>query len=102
MIRAMMPEVELVGLTAERQPQQLMPEADAEHRLFAQNARDRSVSVRQRRRIARTVRQKNSVGIVREYLIRSRGRRNHVDAKTGRDQPPQNVQLDSVVERDDR
>src|ERR1700735_1799024 len=40
MIRAMMPEIELVGLAAQRQPEQLMPEADAEHRLLPQNARD--------------------------------------------------------------
>src|ERR1700689_1515919 len=33
MIGAMMAEVELVGLAAERQPKQLMSETDAEHRL---------------------------------------------------------------------
>src|ERR1700723_62647 len=71
MICAMMPEIEFVGLAAERQPQQLMPEADAEYRLLAQNARDGSVSVRQRRGVAGSVRQENTVGIVREYLFRS-------------------------------
>src|SRR5208337_2448664 len=44
MISAMMPEIKLVGLAAQRQPQKLMPQTDAEHRLLAQNARDGSVS----------------------------------------------------------
>ena len=95
-ICAMMPKIELVSLPAQRQPQQLMPETNAEHRFLAKNARDGSVSVRQRRRIARPVREKHSVGIVREYLLCSRRRGNHFDAKSGRNQPPQNVQLDSL------
>ena len=79
-----------------------MAEADAEHRLLAENARDGSVRVRQRRRIAGTVGKKNPVGIVREDLLRGRRRGQHLDAKAGRDQPAQDVQLDSVVERDNQ
>src|ERR1700675_3937897 len=87
MIRAMMPKIELVSLPAQRQPQQLMPEANAEHRLLAQNARGGSVSVRQRSRVPRSVREKHAGGIVREYLLRGRRRRDHLYAKSGRDEP---------------
>src|SRR5271163_1364511 len=79
-----------------------MPQTDAEYRLLAEHACDGSVSVRQRRGVAGSVRQKNSVGIMRKNLFGSCGRRKHLDAKAGRDQPAQNVQLDSVVDRNNR
>src|SRR5208282_6446739 len=84
MIGAMMAEVELVSLAPQRQPDQLMAEADAEHRLFAQHARDGSVSVRQRRWVAGSVREENSVRVVREYLLCARRRRDDLHAKAGR------------------
>src|SRR5208282_2342999 len=102
MIGAMMAEIELVSLAAQRQPDQLMTKADAEHRLLAQHARDGSVSIWQRRRITGSVRQENSVGVVRQYLLSARRRRDHLNPKAGRHQPAQNVELDSVVERDNR
>ena len=42
MIRAMMAEIQFVGFSAEREAENLMPEADAEHRLLAEHARDGS------------------------------------------------------------
>src|SRR5208337_3208945 len=39
---------------------------------------------------------------MREYLLSGGRSRQHLDAKAGRNQSSQNVQLDSVVERDNR
>src|SRR5215469_17510827 len=100
MIRAVMAEIELVGFAAERQAEQLMPQTDPEHGLLAKNARDGSVSVRERGRIAGSVRQKHAVGVVRKNLCGGRVSRQHLYSKAGRNQTAQDVQLDPVVERD--
>src|SRR5579863_4923504 len=101
MIRAMMAEVEFVGFTTQRQSQQLVTEADTEHGFFPEYARDGSVSVRQRGRVRRAIRQENSIRIVRQNLCRGRRRGYHLDPEPGRNQAAQNVQFDSVVERYD-
>src|SRR5579863_6607763 len=102
MIGAVMAEAELVGFAAERQPEQLMAQADAKDRPFTKYSSNRLTGIGHRRRIGWPVRQKNSVRIRRKNLLRRCGSRQHFHTKAARDQPPQDVPLDSVIEGDDQ
>src|SRR5271166_5030256 len=102
MIRAMMSKIQFVGFSSQREAENLMPEADAEHRLLAEDAFHRLARIRQRGGIAGAIGKKNPVGIVREDFPGGGCRGQHLDPKARRGQPPQNVQLDSVVERDNQ
>ena len=63
-VRAAMAEFQLVGLAAHRQAQDLMTEADAEHRHTRRDERFRVVDrIGERRRVAGTVAQEHAVGI---------------------------------------
>src|SRR6266446_2568095 len=63
MVRAMMAEIELVGLPAQRQAEDLMAKADAKNRLLADQAANGFVSIWQSSRVGRPIRQKDAVGV---------------------------------------
>ena len=68
-----MAELQLEGLAAHRQAENLVAEADAEHRHVRRDQRLRVVDrVGQRRRIAGAVAQEHAVGIGRQQLGRRR------------------------------
>ena len=102
MVRTVVPEQELPLLRAERQAQDLVAEADAEHRDLAAQLRDGVDRAVDRLGIAGTVRQEHAVGLAREDVGR-RGRRRHdLDPAPGADEVPHDRALDAVVVRDDR
>src|SRR5579875_699727 len=100
MIRTMMTEAELVSPAAQREAEDLMTQANPENRLAAEEFCDRRARVRYRRGIGGAIGKKNPVRIERHNLFRGRERRHHLEAEPGRNQPPQNVALDAIVNRD--
>ena len=100
MVAAVVAERELVGRGAERRGQQLVPEADAEHRHAVDQAGDDLGGARDRRGVAGPVRQEHTVGASGEHLVRRRGRRDHGDlAEPG--QVAEDRALDPEVVRHD-
>src|SRR5579864_3882481 len=69
MIRASMPELQLVGLPSQRQTQNLVTEADAEHRFLADQLANLLCLKLERLGIAGPVRQKHSVGLESEHVF---------------------------------
>ena len=70
MIRAAMPELQLERLAAEREPENLMAEADAEDRLVGLRQLARVLDgVADRRRIARAVAQEDAVHAARRARL---------------------------------
>ena len=65
-----MAEGELEGLESDRAAEQLMPEADADHRLLADHPANALDDVVERAGVAGTIRQKDQVGISGEHLLR--------------------------------
>src|ERR1700722_17871244 len=63
MIPAVVPELQLEGLPAERDSGQLMPQANSKNRLPTEEPSDRIHRVGARFGIARPIRQKNPVGL---------------------------------------
>jgi hypothetical protein len=97
-VGAVVAEFHLDGPGAARQPEQLVPEADAEYRqVGGQQFRDRPDRVVARLRIARTVRQEHAVRIQRQHVAGGSGRRHHREPASLVGQQPQDVALDAVV-----
>src|SRR5215472_11969017 len=71
MVRTVMAKVELVGLPAQGEAEDLMSEADTEDRFLSQHACDRLMGIRQRGWIARSIGKKNPVRVFRENLLRA-------------------------------
>ena len=97
-----MAELQLEGLPAHRQAEDLMSQADAEGRHVRGDERLRVVDrVRERGRIARSVAQEDAVRVRRQQLRCRRGCREHADVAAVRAQPAQDVPLHAeVVGRD--
>ena len=88
-------------LRAERQPEQLMAEADAENRTFAEQTLDRGDRVADRGGITGTVGQEDAVRIVPEDLLGASVCRHRGHPATGVDQAAEDVALGAVVDGDD-
>ncbi len=101
MIGAAMAELELVGPAAQGQAQDLMAEANPEDGHLAQEGLDRLDGVGDRGRIARAIAQEYAIRLAGQDLFRGRLRRHDGDVAAMRDQQPQNVLLDAVIEGDD-
>ena len=96
-IRAAMAELQLVRLAAERQAEDLVPQADAEDRDPAdQLAHLRGLKL-ERLGIAGAVREEHAVGLQREHVFGRGGRGHHRHAAADVHQPAQDVALDAVV-----
>src|SRR5579859_4480764 len=72
LIGAAVSELELVDLSADRQTQKLLSQANPEDRLFAQQFADRGDGIVQRPRIAGAVREKHAVGLMCQYFVGGR------------------------------
>src|ERR1700680_2581790 len=99
MIPAVMSKLQLESLAAERNPDKLMPQADAENRLPSHKSADRIHRVRAGLRIAWPVRQKNSIRLQRQHILRRSLRRDHRHLAAFAAQLAQNVLLDAEVVR---
>src|SRR5580693_47886 len=97
MIRAAMPELKLVSASAERKSQYLVAKADAENRRLADQTPNVVDLRMQRLRIARTVREKDAVGLQREDILGGGERGHHRDFASRVHQSAQNVLLDPKV-----
>ncbi len=102
MIGAMMAERHLGHLSAKRQGQELMPQADAEERqLPLEQGLDHGNGVRRHgHRIAGTVGQQNTVGIVRQNVPRGGFCRHDGDVDIPANEVVDDVSLDPVVHHD--
>src|SRR5437868_11437205 len=74
-----------------------MTKADAEDRFFADEIADLSSLILQRFRIAGAIREKHSIRIQRQHVVRRCERGNHGYASANLHQSPQNIALDSVI-----
>src|SRR5580693_2848421 len=99
MVATVVPELELVGLAAERQPDQLMPKADPKDRRTPRQLADVLLRIRHRLRITRPVRQKDPVRIERQHIFGRSLRRNDRYPRAFFREHAQNVLLDSEVVR---
>src|SRR5688500_4996293 len=92
----------LRGLAAERKSQQLMAEADPERGYAVGCERpDRFLGIGDRSGIARTIREKDSVRIMRERVFRRSVRGHNRDPAVALREEPKNVAFDSVIVRED-
>ena len=96
-VGAVVAELELVGLAAERQADNLVPEADAEDRHAPGEFAHRFNRIRTRLGVARAVREKDAVGLEREHVLGRRERRHDRDPAADVHQPPQDVLLDTEI-----
>ncbi len=97
MIRSAVPELQLVRLAAERQAQKLMAQANAEDRNFPYQLPNIPDLRFERLRIARSVGEKNTIGLQRQNVF-GRSQRGHDGrAASHLRQPPQNVLLDPEI-----
>ena len=96
-----MAELQLEGLRAQRQAEQLMAQADAEDRLLADQVADGVDGVVQGGRVAGAVGQEDAVGVVRQHLLgrRRAGHDRHLAADLH--QAAQDVPLHAEIEGDD-
>ncbi len=78
-VAAVVAERQLVGSAAEGGGQQLMAEADPEHRHLAEQAADGVDGVTDRRRVARAVGEEHPVGLAGQHRRGRGGRRHHLD-----------------------
>ena len=84
-VRAVVAERQLVGLRAEREPDDLVAEADAEHGHLAEQRRaTASAAPVDRGRVTRPVREEHAVGLAGEDLGGGRRRRDDLDPATRR------------------
>src|ERR1043166_6577813 len=88
-IRAAMPEFELVRLATQRQPQDLVAEADAENRSPADQLSHLSSLILQRFGIAVPIREKTPLRLKRKPASGGRGRRPPGQPAAGLPQPAQ-------------
>ena len=101
MVAAVVSELELVGLAAEGEADELMAEADAEDGDFAHHAANVVLRVGHRLGIAGAVGEKHAVRLHRQHIFGAGGRGNHGDAARLAHQATQDVLLDAVVVGDD-
>jgi hypothetical protein len=97
LIAAAMAEFELVGLRPQRQPQNLMPQADAEDGFVSQQLGYRLNGVGNGRRIARPIRKEDTIRFQSQRLSRRRRRRDYRHPATISGQQAQNVALDAKI-----
>ena len=97
MVAAAVAELELVGLAAEGQAEELVAEADAEDRDLADEMADVVLRVRHRLRIAGAVREQHAVVAAVEDLLGMRGRRIDRDLAALPHELPQDVALHAEV-----
>ena len=103
MVRAVVALRHLDRLPADRDPEELVAEADAEHRhpRVEQRPDGRNGVGAGLGRIARAVGQKDAVGLQRQNLLGRRRRRHHGDRAAAVVEQAQDVALHPVVDRDD-
>ena len=103
MVGAMMALRHLDGPRADREPQELMAEADAEQgHLRLQERLDRRHGVfAGGRRVAGSVGEHDPVGLERQDVLGARRRRNHRHRAAAVVEQPQDIALGPVVDRDD-
>ena len=77
LVAAMMAELELVRPPAEGEAQKLLPQADPEDRLFAEDLFYVLDRIGDRLRISWTVRQEDTIGVHGEHFLRGHGRGNN-------------------------
>ena len=97
MIGAAMAELQLVGLAAQREAQDLMAQADAEDRDFADQFADLRGLVVERLGIAGAVREKHAVGLQRQHIFGGGAGRDHRNPAAGMHQAAQDVALDAEI-----
>ena len=100
MIAAVVAVRELDRPTAQGQPEELTPEADAEHRDLADEPLDEARGAGHGRRVARTIRQDDAGVAVGEDLAGRHRRRQDANPQALGDEPPENGPLDTEI--DDR
>jgi hypothetical protein len=101
MVRAAVPELELARARTEREPEQLVSEADAERgQLLRQLAGglDREV---ERLGVTGAVREQHAVGRECQHVRRGGTRRHDAHAEAFRPEPAEDVVLDAVIAHDD-
>src|SRR5439155_17283851 len=94
-VRAAMAELELARGAAEREPEQLVTEADPERRHPLRELPRRGHREVERLGIARAVRKHDSLRVVRQHLARRGAGRKHLHPETLGMEPPQDVELDA-------
>src|SRR5258708_22638320 len=97
MIRAVMSELEFKGLSAQRQPANLMPKANPENRDAPDHFANVFDGISHWLRIARPVRKEDSVGLHRQNILGGGLRRDDVDFAVVVHEQPQYVLLDAIV-----
>jgi hypothetical protein len=102
MIGAAMADRHLLGLAAEREGEELMPEANAEQRLAAGDELldNRHGVFAGRRRIARAVRKEDAVRIVAQDILGARRCGHHRDVAALACPHPEDIALGAIIDRD--
>ena len=85
MIRAPVPELELVRLSAHRQGENLVPQADPQDGHLPEQLRRLPVVAHHRGRVAGPVREHYAMGLLRQDLARGHARGNHSHPAAGID-----------------
>ena len=96
-----MAELQFECRAAEREAENLMAETNPEDRFFPHQIVHRLVRVGKRRRIARTVREKNPIWIQRQRFLGACRRGNNGNSKAFLAQKAEDVFLDAIVVRRD-
>src|SRR5471030_2597333 len=97
MVGAAVAEFQLIGLAAKREPQQLVPQADAEDRLLADEFANVGHLGLQRFGVARAVRKEHAIGLERQHIFGGGEGWDHRYAAAHLHQAAQNVVLDAVI-----
>src|SRR5882757_3919097 len=98
LIAAAMTELQLEGLSSQRVTEDLVAQANAEDRLFADERADCFVRVIYYGGIAGAIREKNTVRIRGERFIRRRGGRKDAYLETMLAQAAQDIDLQTVID----
>ena len=101
MVGAVVPELELERLRAEREPEDLVTEADAEHGHLAEEAGDGVGRAGDSSRVARPVGQEHPVGPAGEHVGGGGRGRHDLDVAAHPGEVAQDRRLDAEVVRDD-
>src|SRR6202041_2847368 len=97
MISAMVSKLQLESFSAERNADELMSEADAKDRHSSHQPPNAVHGIRARLGIARTIRQKHSIGLQGHHTFRQRLRRDYCHPAALTAQLPQNILLNPKV-----
>ena len=100
-VGAAVPERELEGLQAGRAREQLVAEADSEHRLADEQRADRVDDVVERRRVARPGHEEEPVGVAGQQLVGRRRAGVELELNATLYEVANDRALDARVERDD-